>query len=613
MLRKQCPFYQVVPKNRLENTRFRRRVLRTAQRDHAFRQTLWDMCARDPLFFVNTFLFIFEPRTSATLPFNTFECQDDAILKINAAIGRCDVGIAKSRDMGGSWLVLSVYFWRWLFKPMQSFLVSSRVEDMVDSTEDPDALFPKLDFLLRHLPHWMQPTLSVRQRSHMHMKNPWNGSVIDGAPSTGDMGRGGRRMSVFKDESAMWSLDNAIRAEFSTQPTTKSRIDLSTPQGALGPFFEKMTGDTDCMRIYLHWSQHPFKRRGLYYAEQGELIIVDQEYEFPADYPFILDGELRSPWFDAEERRCLSKTVMAQEHNIDFIGSGALAFNIEVIENCLKRDARSPVTRGDVVGDVENSEQVRFHEHSGGRLLLWRHLTALKRPPAADYVIGCDVAMGNEAVEGGKYASNSTAQIYDRATGVKVGRLKVNSVDPKEFGKLVVALCWWFADENGDGAHLIWESNGPGRLFGDEVTRLGYLNVYYRRDEDALSKRVTGELKPGFNMSKESKIRVLGEYARALTSGECTNRDEESLSECRQYMIMPDGSWKHVRALAKDDPTSSGHNHGDLVVGDAVAWHAIERVTVDDPVAEKEPHPTMSFYGRRKEYERRQAREAQPW
>jgi hypothetical protein len=611
------PFYlATVPKGEIAQIDYRRLILRSAKSDRHLQQTLWTMSARDPLFFINTFVYIYEPRAPLILPFNTYSCQDDAIMRIHASLGRCDVGIGKSRDMGGTWVVLATLFWRWLFHPMQSFLVASRTEDMVDSTDDPDTAFWKLDFMLRHLPNWMQPNLGHRHRSHMHLKNPWNGSVIDGEASTGNLGRGGRRLGVFTDEISSWTEEDGYRAAASTQSTTKTRILLSTPQGARGYFYDVMCDlEVEIMRIWLHWSLHPDKRRGLYYSEEGKLVVTDDTYSFPADYGFQLDNKLRSPWYDSECSRTNVPTIIAQELDISFVGSDSMAFDAPLVDAAIKRDARPPLRRGEILGDVETSNITSFVDDPRGRLLLWTHLSAINDPPAGEYAIGCDIATGSSSKKRG--ASYSVAQIYNRRTGCKVGKLAVNSVDPKQFAKIVVALCRWFKNLDGEGAFLIWEANGPGRWFGDEVLRLDYYNVYYRRDEESVKKKQRGELKPGFVTSKESKKQAFKEYERAIAAGECVNRCETSLSETKQYRVTPDGKFVHVKSatikggIGSSDPMLTGDNHGDHVVADAVAWHSVKdhRVSLDlESVVEDQKRfataSLMSYEGRRNKYDR---------
>lgn len=145
------PFYHLVPKEYKANLEFRRRVVKLGCESRENARQLWIMCARDILFYINAFCFIFEPRDARTLPFITYDYQDDAILEIQACIGNYDLVIEKSRDMGASWCCITVLEHPWHFGDQQTFLMLSRKEQLVDDKKaDPKSLFYKVDFLHNH-------------------------------------------------------------------------------------------------------------------------------------------------------------------------------------------------------------------------------------------------------------------------------------------------------------------------------------------------------------------------------------------------------------------------------------------------------------------------------
>ena len=549
------------------------------------------MCARDILFWINTFSWIYEPRTPADLPFITYEFQDDAILRINAALGHMDVGIDKSRDMGMSWICLNVFFWRWLFHPMQSFLLISRNEDLVDKADDTDSLFWKLDHIFERLPSWMRPMprLAAPFRTRLKLFNPRNNSVINGTSTTSNAGRGGRRTGILADEHAAFSIDDGYAMLAATQAVTNTRIFLSTPQGAAGAYYDVMHDPAQSIiRIRAHWSEHPLKRPGLYTSKDGRLEILDRAYwaawmsrdgktyaaedvgvtcHPQSEYEFIRDGKVRSPWYDNECRRCPIPTLIAQELDIDYLGSNNLAFDREVLQRAISRDARSPLLYGELDYDPETGENPEFRECGDGRIKLWTHLTAENRPPQdIEIVIGNDVSMGVVG-KSGKGASNSVSNAYNRRTGTKIASLKLNGVNPYAFAKYVIAFAKWLGGSQSGGPLLIWEANGPGRQFGEEIVRLRYPRIYRESKKGGKFNEI-----PGWWSGREAKISLLGEYQRALATGECCNRDEGALRECECYVITATGAWEHYSSLARIDPTQSGKNHGDNAIADALAW-----------------------------------------
>lgn len=59
-------------------------------------------------------------------PIITHPFQDEAIIQINSAIERGEhLFIDKSREMLATYMVIMVYFYRWLTKPSEQFLLGS--------------------------------------------------------------------------------------------------------------------------------------------------------------------------------------------------------------------------------------------------------------------------------------------------------------------------------------------------------------------------------------------------------------------------------------------------------------------------------------------------------
>lgn len=598
-----------MPKDIDGNIAFRRRLLEVAARDDEAARVLWQLCRRDLLFFVNAFCWIYEPRTPAVLPYVTYPIQDEFLSAVDQAAGQSDVGADKSRDMGVSWGVLTWMLWRWNFHRLQSFLCVSRTEDLVDG--DSDSLFWKLDFLVKHLPWFLRPTLNGRQRTHLYLEHPDTGSLINGVSTTGNLARGGRRTAILLDEFHAFSYDDGYKVLASTQAVTRTRIFVSTPQGPSGAFYDMMhEPGLAIRRLRLHWSDHPDKRRGLYYSEQGRVKIIDADYVFPEGYEFVLDGKLRSPWYDYECKRCPVPSLIAQELDCDYVGSVNLAFNREIINVCLHRDARPPLLRATLEYVYDAAEPVRLTVDENGPIRLWIHVDAYTRLPADQhYVMGIDVSRGT-LNKRGQSSSNSVAMLYNRATGVKVGSLTRAGIDPKEFAKEVVAWARWIQGADEVGPLLVWEANGPGREFGDEVVRLNYRHIYYRRAKNETTGPLAGRETevPGWWSTKENKVAMLSEYQRALAAGECVNREEAALLECEQYVKLPNGCWEHVHSLGKMDPDIAGPSHGDRVIADGLGWLGCHRRRPgnDEPPTET---PRGSFAERREERRREERRE----
>jgi hypothetical protein len=125
-------WHRLVPKSRTANLRFRLNLLRLCRRSRKCREAVREACRTDFLFWVNAFVWQYNPRKKAegeVGPFITWDFQDDGSLEILRCIEEDDdVVIEKSREMGASWLCLLVILWLYLYHPWKKFLVISRSE-----------------------------------------------------------------------------------------------------------------------------------------------------------------------------------------------------------------------------------------------------------------------------------------------------------------------------------------------------------------------------------------------------------------------------------------------------------------------------------------------------
>jgi hypothetical protein len=588
------PFNARVPKDLVGNLRWRAESMEEVLRDPESIDYFREACKKDPLFFINAFCWTYDPRNEEhpKLPFILYECQEEAMLDLFRAIGDHDMLIEKSRDMGASWITIAVFTWCWLFLPGFSGLFVSRVEEYVDKPGNPKAMFWKFDYLLSSIPSWLRPSgySDTVHRCKLHAENPENGSVIDGESTNTNVARGDRRTAILLDEFA--AVEQGHKVLSSTRDATNCRLFNSTPNGVNNAFYA--IRQTGIERIRLHWSLHPLKNRGLYTTgEHGELKVLDPA-NYPIDYRPILDGKIRSPWYDEECKRAGSPQEIAQELDIDYLGSGFQYFSAPAIHKAVRDSARPPILVGELDYDDTTGEPIRFVENPGGKLRLWCLLDGKGNPPT-DHKLsaGADVSAGTGA-------SNSCLAGYDTSTYCKMFEYANAHIRPEAFAKQAVAICKWFG-----GAYLIWESGGPGRQFGSRVEEIGYGNVYLRRREEALSKNVSDI--PGVATTKETKLMFMGEYRSAVEKGECINRSKEALLETLEYIFSPNGGVEHSRSQSKTDPSGAKDNHGDRVIADALSWKALkERARMPEPETREVPVGSLAWRNQLREEQQRE-------
>lgn len=250
-----------------------------------------EMCRRDPVFWVNRWAWTYDPRERfSTLPFDLFPRQEEFISWLAERDERQESGLAeKSRDVGFTWLCAAFAVHRLLFFDGDSTGFGSRKLDLVDDLDNPDCIFEKLRFLLRHLPEWMRPAgySPAKHAKYCTLMNPGNRSTITGEGGT-EIGRGGRKSRYFIDEAAF--LPNPKTTEAALSQTTRVRIDISTPNGTGNPFHTRRFSGAVPVFTF-HWRDDPRKDQAWYEREKrriGDPVIIAQELDI--DYNASIEG-----------------------------------------------------------------------------------------------------------------------------------------------------------------------------------------------------------------------------------------------------------------------------------------------------------------------------------
>ncbi len=273
-----------------------------------------------PAEFINDWCITYDPRNvftdlPTTMPFCTFPRQDDMVEYIYSCLNDQANGlIEKSRDMGASWIACAISVHLWLFVDGAAIGWGSRKQDLVDSLSDPKAIFPKMRDLINSLPSFFKPKGFDRKihMPFMRLINPENGSSIVG--ESGDsIGRGGRTLIYFKDESAHYEHPELIEAALGDN--TNVQIDISSVNGIGNVFYRRrMAGEEwepgrdikrGTTRVFImDWRDHPNKtqewyedRRSASEAEGLSHVFaqeVDRDYAASVENTIIKGKWLRS-------------------------------------------------------------------------------------------------------------------------------------------------------------------------------------------------------------------------------------------------------------------------------------------------------------------------------
>jgi hypothetical protein len=221
----------------------------------------------DPVYFINTFCWTFDPRPDVVphdMPFILYDFQEEYVVWLVDHIRKGkDCFTDKSRDMGASWIVLAVLVWFWLFEPGFQALIGSRKEDLVDNATL-DSLFGKIDYLLRRCLLLPAGFSLEKNRTYMKLVNPMNGNVIKGESANAEYSRQGRYRVAFMDEGAFW--DHFESAWTAAGDATPCRMIVTTPSKK--PSFAKYLRHSGRIDVkVLNWRSHPKKTQEWYDEE----------------------------------------------------------------------------------------------------------------------------------------------------------------------------------------------------------------------------------------------------------------------------------------------------------------------------------------------------------
>lgn len=448
------------PRDRDENILFREKLIRTCDNNVQMQEFVKEQFYEDILFAFNVIFWTYDPRHRPHhLPFITYPFQDEGILLIKDHIERGeDLLVDKSRDMGVSWMVTTVFLWHWLRPGAgNDFMLGSRKEPLVDKKGNLDTLMEKCRYNLYKLPDWLFPKGFNKNKhdNYLQLYNPESGCPIEGESTNEHFATGGRYKAVLFDEAAKWG-ETAEPAWVSAGDSTPCRVAVSTPYG-MGTHFARLRFSKTTKVLSFHWTKHPLKAEGSY-CDLGT-------------------KQVRSPWYDAEcVRRAATPLSIGQELDIDYVTSGSPAFSTQYLKT-LRASA------GEVTPKSYNLHGGVWMPNENGKFNIIR-----KPRPDCQYAIGADAA---EGVEGGDYCA---APVLNRHT-MNIDAYYHFRTTPDHFAYDLMTLGYMYGGRDKDrGALLAIETNSIGSGTAIECDNQGYPNMYYHVNEHMANKKVTQRL-----------------------------------------------------------------------------------------------------------------------
>jgi len=563
-----------VPKRKDENLQWRERTLRAADKDPILRADLLAASRDSSLFWLNLFAWTYwqfetdpetgkqRPAQQTHQPFIPWECQDEAWEAFEYAFENGeDILVAKSRDMGASWLCALFCHHKWLFRPDCQIREMSRKEFYVDGPTS-DSLFWKHDYLNTWLPSWMRPPgvteRGTKNRTKLRIHNELNGATIAGETTAKHAMSGGRCQLLLLDEFA--KVDNGEEIRTATADVTPCRIVNSTPAGA-GTEYSRWKNSGQITVVPLMFWEHPEKG-------SGRFVIQEQDTK---------KYQISSPWLENQKKRRTPKEI-AQECYAEDLEAGDTFFDTSELDKYIALYSKEPGARfnikvkdkiadADIPNVIKRRDQSFFsiRKASNGNLEVWVDLIDGRPDQVNTYIFGIDTSTG-------RGASESVVSIKCKQTGEIIAKWKSRTTRPDQFAKIIIALAVWCGGSNGQKLPFLkWEKNGPGLDLGKRLVKELKYPYYYKSEQEG----IVGEKKTdkyGWHSSRDSKELLLRAYERALYQGRIINHDKRGLEQAKYYIYYPGGGVGP--AELQDKKAAEMLLHGDIVIADAL--------TVDD-------------------------------
>ncbi|TXH09920.1 MAG: hypothetical protein E6R03_16035 [Hyphomicrobiaceae bacterium] len=606
------PFYDLVPKDPIENLRWRIRCRERAIVDKKFRDVLYQAAMEDLCFFMAAFCWGYDPRARFKIvPFIPYPHQQSVFIAMDEAIDKAereeravDVILDKSRAQGGSFGYLWIDLRRWLRDPMFSAGFVTRNEDLIDSKTDSNTVLWKVAWAIDRLPFWMKPNFERHLGQHTFINHD-NGSLLRGYSAGQDVAAGGRATVFTVDEAGARDFvaggkDEAVQE--SIQDVTNCVRLVSAryvDQGVFHRACENPDTKKNGLHLVLDWKDHPLQNKYSYIVREGIPIAMKPEdqpavNQYHKENPdlrsrlerkgFKYDNVVRSPWYDS---RCLrplaTPRLVASQLDRNPRGAVGKVFSSDLLDKMKREHCKAPVWIGVPVFDSETHKLTGLIRRDDGPLKLWFLPGIDNSPPLGPFTAGCDIASGGVSA----YASNSVMTALDNRTGEQVLEYTIKGLEPRPFARRAVGLCMWLRN-----ALLGWEDSGASGGFAKEVMEVIYYGSVFYRNVTQLGSQKKSR-KPGWPCQDPDKADMFEQFALAMQDGKCVPRSEQMIVECGEYEW--DGS-KIVHAPTKNRGATD-KNHADRAISAAGCWLVFNTDNAADKIDKGEETGQTPEYG----------------
>lgn len=383
-------------------------------------------CAKDPVYYLNNYGYVFNAKTKTVSPMECFPYQEKCVENYHEHQNNI---ILKSRQTGLSVVTAGYVAWRLIFRYDEKILIIAN--DGAGAVRFLDTVKQ----FLEHTPAWMKPD-AIEQDNTKKIAFS-NNSYAEAKASSPNAGRGDSLTMLILDETAFIKDAEAIwmGAGMAVSATGGKCIMISTPNGTGNLYYktwiDAVNNENDFVGTTVHWTENPNSS-------------VNLEYKLDAHgekFPW-------SPWYESQCRRLNWDSVkIAQELDLSFEGSKRLAIDPQLVDKYDKRIRADHKIESYMLFDfLEKEDETKF----GNLVADDTNMHIFKLPEEGrQYILGADVARG----DGMDY---STIQVLDVESLEQVAEFR-EKISPDLFPFVINYLARMY-----NTAYVVIEANSFG-------------------------------------------------------------------------------------------------------------------------------------------------------
>ena len=470
-------------------------------------------CSKDPVYFLTKYGRVRDP-IKGIVPFNLYDYQEGCIQSFKEK--RFNIWL-KTRQTGASTIAAGYISWLICFKSAKEIVV------VANKKKNAQGFIRKVKLIIKACPKWLIPEIDNDNMGSIVLKN---GSRVEAEATTSDSARSESLSLLVIDEAAAIETNKVNDLWAAAYPTLSlggSGIIISTPKG-VGNFYHKQwiaaeNGENDFNKIKVHWTMHPVYSKGTVWTCQECNFKQDQsDFNHPVcDACGKSSLKPSSPWYVDQCRQLGDPRKIAQELDMDFLGSGD-----NVIQNEYIKQAETNVIPPKTISGFDNN------------LWIWE-----EPKEKSEYLISADVSRG----DGSDYSACHVLKL-DKLTTEQVAEYK-GKLPPDIYAKLLVEL-----GRKYNNALLAVEANSIGYATCLKIVELEYPNIFYsmrgqftNRDKRKLEKSMLNSdgMVPGFQTTTATRPLVVTQLEEKVRTETVIIRSTRTVTEFRTLIWKPNG------------------------------------------------------------------------